>query len=88
MVNIQDFISRFTLAVLTLVSIPCKDVLSGVPKLHLFTLLILRTLYVGVVYFLSIELPHLESDMVHREKTSYHVDQLYVEINTVFHRWR
>jgi hypothetical protein len=67
MMHIQDFVTRFTLAVLTLVSIPCKDVLSGVPKLHLFTLLILHTLYVRVVYFLSIELPHLESDMVHRK---------------------
>jgi hypothetical protein len=52
---------------LTLVPIPCKDILAGVPKPHLLTLLILRTLYVGVVYFLSIELPHLESDMVHRK---------------------
>ena len=68
MMYIENLVLRFSMAVLTCVTVTEKNVFSGVPEPHLFALLVLLTLYVGVFEQLCIELCHLDDCLGHREE--------------------
>ena len=84
MVNIQNRVFALTLAVNTLVPIPCQDVLPHVPKAHLFALLILLTLDVGILDFLSIELSNLNSGLRNWKQLMSQADNLQVTLDLLF----
>ena len=48
MMYIENLVLRFPMAVLTCVTVTEKNIFSGVPEPHLFSLLILLALYVGI----------------------------------------
>ena len=56
------------MAVLTCVTVTEKNIFSGVPEPHLFSLLILFALYVGIFKQLRIELCHLDDSLCYRQE--------------------
>ena len=68
MMDIENLVTRLAVAVLAGVTVTEKNVFSGVPEPHLFALLVLLTLYVGVFEQLCIELCHLDDCLGHREE--------------------
>ena len=70
MVNIQNFVSTLSFAMLALVPVPCKYILSDIPKPHLFALLILNTLNRIVLYLLGIKLSDLDGCFGYRKQGS------------------
>lgn len=68
MMYIENLVLRFPVAVLTSVTVAEKNIFSCIPEPHLFSLLILFALYVGIFEQLRIELSHLDDGFRYREE--------------------
>ena len=66
--DIENLVLRFSVAVLTGVIVAEQYIFTHVPEPHLFTLLVLLTLYVGVFEQLCIELRNLDDGFCHRKE--------------------
>ena len=66
--DIENLVTRLAVAVLAGVTVTEKNVFSGVPEPHLFALLVLLALYVGIFKQLRIELCHLDDGLCYRQE--------------------
>ena len=68
MMYIENLVLRFAMAVLTCMTVTEKNIFSGVPEPHLFSLLVLFALYVGILEQLCVELCDLDDGFRYREE--------------------
>ena len=84
--DVQDLVLGLAVAVLAGVTVTEQDVLSGVPEPHLFSLLILLTLYVRFFKQMRVELCHLDDCLRHGEDCVYFPDECEVRLHRLFRR--
>ena len=87
MMDIKDWVFTLTVTMLTLMTIPCKNILTNVPETHLFASLIIDTPNVRILYQLSIELSYLNRGLRYRQYFMHITNDLQMSIDTVLDAW-
>src|SRR6266446_2684232 len=85
MVNLQNRIFRFPLTPLTGVTIPGKHIFTHVPEAHLWSLLVLLPLDLGVAYLLKVELCYFNGCLADWQQFVHQLNGFQVRINPVLH---
>lgn len=86
MMYIENLVLRFSMTVLTCVTVTEKNIFSGVPEPHLFSLLVLFALYVGILEQLCVELCHFDNCLRNREDAVHLSDKMQMRFDGLFHR--
>ena len=85
MMYIENLVLRFPVAVLTFMTVTEHDILTYIPEPHLFSLLILFSLYVGIFEQLRIELCHFDDCLRNREDAVHLPDEMQMRVDGLFY---
>lgn len=87
-VNIKDTILGLSFATLASVLVPCKDILTNIPKPILYTLLIANSLNCIVLHLLRVKTTNLQVYLRYRQDLVKFAYNRQVSVDFVFHAWR
>lgn len=88
MMDVQDIVFAFAMAMLTLVVVTEQDIFPSVPKAELFALLVLFTANLRILEQLRIELRHFHDDVSHGKNGTHHVNNAEMAFCLLPDGWR
>lgn len=88
MMDVQDIVFAFAMAMLALVIVTEQDIFPSVPKAELFALLVLFTANLRILEQLCIELRNFHDDVSHGKNGTHHVNNAELAFCLLPDGWR